>query len=261
MYGRMECLCGCTSGSPPVRDDHEVLHYCVSQIQDISAARAAQKALEESEAAFRRLVENASDVVMRYRLTEPQGFEYVSPSCEAVFGYRADEFYERAELAFESVHPDDRAALQEAFERDPERPVSLRVVKKDGSVVWVERRQVVVRDDAGVPIARDVTERLELDESLRQTQKLEAVGRLAGGIAHDFNNLLTAINGYSDLALAEIGEGHASLRTSVERIRQAGQRASELTAQLLAFSRKQVLRPEVVDLNEIVASTERCSSA
>jgi len=101
-------------------------------------------------------------------------------------------------------------------------------------------------------IARDVTERIASEESLAQTQKLEAVGRLAGGIAHDFNNLLTAINGYSDLALGEIDSEHESLRTSVERIRQAGQRASELTLQLLAFSRKQLLQPEVVDLNEIV---------
>jgi len=244
-------------GVSAVADDGGATMYCVSQIQDISAARAAQQALEASEATFRRLVENTRDVVLRFRLTPPQAFEYVSPSAAAVFGHSPEEFYARPELALESIHPDDRATLQESFDRDPEAPVTLRIVKKDGTVAWIERRQVLVRDDAGVPIAleaiaRDVTERIASDEDLAQTQKLEAVGRLAGGIAHDFNNLLTAINGYSDLALGEIDPEHESLRTSVERIRQAGQRASELTLQLLAFSRKQLLQPEVVDLNEIV---------
>lgn len=105
-------------------------------------------------------------------------------------------------------------------------------------------------------IARDLTERKRLEDQIRQAQKMEAIGRLAGGIAHDFNNLLTAILGYSHLVEAELGEGHR-LRGDVEQIRKAGERAAALTRQLLAFSRKQVLVPEVLDLNVIVADTEK----
>ena len=101
----------------------------------------------------------------------------------------------------------------------------------------------------------DDTERRHAEEQLRQAQKMEAVGRLAGGIAHDFNNLVTAINGYSDLLLARLGD-HASGRRELEEIRRAGDRAASLTRQLLAFSRSQVLRPSVLDLNEVVAGTE-----
>ncbi len=98
---------------------------------------------------------------------------------------------------------------------------------------------------------RDVTERRRLEASLRQSQKMEAVGRLAGGIAHDFNNLLTAINGYSSLVLNSLDESHPA-RADVEEIRKAGERAAGLTEQLLAFSRRQVLQPEVLDLNAVV---------
>jgi two-component system cell cycle sensor histidine kinase/response regulator CckA len=98
---------------------------------------------------------------------------------------------------------------------------------------------------------RDVTERRRLEESLRQSQKMEAVGRLAGGIAHDFNNLLTAINGYSSLVLRLLSETHPA-RGDVLEIRKAGERAAGLTEQLLAFSRRQVLRPEILDLNAVV---------
>ncbi len=105
-------------------------------------------------------------------------------------------------------------------------------------------------------IARDLTERKRLEEQIRQSQKMEAIGRLAGGIAHDFNNLLTAILGYSHLVEAELGVGHP-LRGDVEQIRMAGERAAALTRQLLAFSRKQVLLPEVLDLNLVVTETEK----
>jgi signal transduction histidine kinase len=103
-----------------------------------------------------------------------------------------------------------------------------------------------------VATARDITERQRLQEQLRQAQKMESIGRLAGGIAHDFNNLLTAISGYAELMLMDFDADAVPTRDSAEQIARAAGRAASLTGQLLAFSRKQVLRPQVIDLNEVV---------
>ena len=107
-------------------------------------------------------------------------------------------------------------------------------------------------------IVRDITDRLELEEQLRQAQKMESIGRLAGGVAHDFNNLLTVITGYCELMLGamELSDGDARPRRS-----KGGERAAGLTRQLLAFSRKQMLQPRVLNLNELVTDVERCCGA
>jgi nitrogen-specific signal transduction histidine kinase/FixJ family two-component response regulator len=121
-------------------------------------------------------------------------------------------------------------------------------VRLSGRVILVPGHELPVFET----IVEDITERYQLEEQLRQAQKMEAVGRLAGGIAHDFNNLLTAILGYSELLLDRV-RAEPDLASDVEEIRRAGQRASSLTRQLLAFSRKQVLQPQLLDLNVVVA--------
>jgi PAS domain S-box-containing protein len=139
----------------------------------------------------------------------------------------------------------------------------LRLVKKDGARFWAQLEASAVWSEDGTRILRvaisDITmrkraeeEREKLQAQLSQAQKMETIGRLAGGIAHDFNNLLTVINGQSELTLAELAADDP-LREQIEEIRSAGERAAALTRQLIAFSRKQILQPRVLDLNRVVA--------
>ncbi len=132
--------------------------------------------------------------------------------------------------------------------------------RKDGSSVWLIENVSLIVDEDGEEVLLgtvfDMTERRRLEEQLLQSQKMEAVGRLAGGIAHDFNNLLTAIAGYSALLIEQLPDGDPR-RESAEEIREAGRRAAGLTQQLLAFSRRQVLEPRVLDLNAVIASMEK----
>jgi signal transduction histidine kinase len=163
------------------------------------------------------------------------------------------------------VHPDDRENAAGMYaelvrgERDSYRR-EARFVTKDGRTVVTHLAAALVRDADGKPnyvigMAEDVTEQKQLEDQLRQSQKLEAIGRLAAGVAHDFNNMLTAIGGYTAFALEHAKDG-SPLRSDLDEIRKATTRAALLTRQLLAFSRKQVLKPELLDLNGIVVELE-----
>src|SRR5690606_9354385 len=148
---------------------------------------------------------------------------------------------------------------------------SVELTRRDGSPLWAEvSSQAILRGEGGGEgvaaryegIVRNINDRKRTEEALkaseeklRQAQKMEAVGRLAGGVAHDFNNLLTAINGFSDLLLMSVGKEDAR-RAHLQEIRKAGERAAALTTQLLAFSRKQVLAPRVLNLNTVVVGME-----
>jgi PAS domain S-box-containing protein len=162
------------------------------------------------------------------------------------------------------VHPDDRAAFADAQARVLNQIVEaleFRIVWPDGSVHWLYMRAQTSRDARGRPervfgAAIDITDRKELESSLRQAQKLEAVGQLAGGVAHDFNNVLTAVIGYSDLLLTDAPPG-TMLYDGLSEIGRAGHRASQITRQLLAFSRKQILQPRVLDVNALILDLER----
>ncbi len=160
---------------------------------------------------------------------------------------------------WEFLHPEDdpdttrkiRAALQRG-ESVP--PAVRKVMGVNGKVVEVELTAGPLFDQPGGParvILRNITAHRQLEEHLRQSQKMEAVGKLAGGIAHDFNNMLTVINGHSAL-LTEEGTLDEFQQRSIEQIQQAGQRAAVLTSQLLAFSRRQVLQPKIIDVNSIL---------
>jgi PAS domain S-box-containing protein len=190
-------------------------------------------------------------------------FIYVSPAYAQIWGRDPEVLYARPQEWQEAVLPEDRQRARDFVSRLLEREgeVEFRVCQPGGAVRWVAARGWPVRDAQGrvyriAGVAEDITQRRSLEEQFRQAQKLEAVGRLAGGVAHDFNNLLTAINGYSELALRQVDTG-SPLRSPLEEVQRAGQRAADLTRQLLAFSRRQVLQPKVLDLNALIAGTEK----
>lgn len=155
----------------------------------------------------------------------------------------------------------DNVPLFRALQGEVVRDVEINIVPKLGKARTMLTSGQSVTSASGeklgaVVAAHDISERKQLEEQLRQAQKMEAVGRLAGGIAHDFNNLLTAIMGYSELILRRLSDGDP-MRQDAEEINKAGQRASSLTRQLLAFSRKQVLQPRVLDLNSVVSELQK----
>lgn len=214
----------------------------------------------EREKLFRLISENAADMVA---LVDASGRRlYSSPSCQKLLGYSADELAETS--AYEQIHPDDREgvilAITEARRSGVDRRLEYRVRHKNNRWLVVESTVSVARnhekDEKLVIVNRDITDRKQLEEQLYLSQKLEAIGRLSGGIAHDFNNLLGVIIGYSEALQLEIREDHP-LREAIDGIKNAGNRAAVLTQQLLAFSRKQVLEPKVLDLNTVVSDVEK----
>jgi two-component system, cell cycle sensor histidine kinase and response regulator CckA len=182
---------------------------------------------------------------------------------QEMLGYSAAEL---SKLHFAALtHPDDVAEDMDQLNRllageiDSYR-VEKRYIRRDGELLWADVRVSLARDEQGRPafgvgLTEDITKRKQLEEQLRQSQKMEAVGSLAGGVAHDFNNVLTAIAGYSEILFRELGDDDPRRKRVVE-IQLASERASALTRQLLAFSRKQVLQPQLVDLNDVVTGIE-----
>ncbi len=169
------------------------------------------------------------------------------------------------DLFFSRVAPEEREivrkAIQKALEEKRPYAIDYRIVLPDGTERYVQEQAEIESDAEGNPLrligtVQDVTQSRRLQDQLRQAQKMEAVGQLAGGVAHDFNNLLTAVIGHSELLLHKLAANHP-LRQEIEEIKKAGERAALLTRQLLAFSRKQVLQPVVLDLNSMVESMSK----
>jgi PAS domain S-box-containing protein len=209
--------------------------------------------------AWRR--ENAADMIAV--VTADGRRLYNSPSYERVLGYSARELEETS--AYEQIHPDDvqkvKTAAEEARTSGVGRCLEDRVRDKKGEWRVLESTCSAVRDSSGkveklIVVNRDITERRDLERQLVLSQRLEAVGRLSGGVAHDFNNLLGVIIGYSEALQQSIPEEDA-LREPIDEIQKAGQRAAVLTQQLLAFSRKQVLEPKILDLNAIIRDMQK----
>ena len=229
--------------------------FFTSIVRDVTERKRVEEILTTSEESYRDLVENARDIIYTHDLTGR--FTSLNRAGEQLTGYTRQE---ALTMNFaDAVAPEYLELAREMLARkiagEPATVYELDIVTKDSRRLALEiNSRPICRDGKAVGmqgVARDITERRLLEEQLRQSQKMESVGRLAGGIAHDFNNLLTVITGYSELLLKRFTEDE-DLADKLEEIRKASKRASALTYQLLAFSRKQVLQPKVVDINAIV---------
>jgi len=230
--------------------DQKDVEFLSSVGNQIALAIERQRA-EESERRLLLAVEQTDEVVF---MTELDGtITYVNPAFERAYGYKPEEVIGKTPRVLKSG-----VVSSQYYEQFWKTLLSGKSFRgeipnkaKDGHLVTVEASVNPVVNPQGVMIGfiavqDDVTERKHLENQLRQAQKMEAVGRLAGGVAHDFNNLLTAITGYSDLMLMHLPFGDG-LRRHAEEIKKASDRAASLTQQLLAFSRKQVLQPKILD--------------
>jgi PAS domain S-box-containing protein len=233
----------------------------LSMFRDTTERHQAEERVRQSEARFRALIEKSFDGL--FLLDRGAVITYASPSAKRILGYPREELI--GHRFFEFAAPEDLAEHTERYQRvtgDPGAsvPACNRFRHKGGNWRWLEVRSTNLLTEPGVRATvvnfRDVTEQRELEERYRQSHKMEAVGQLAGGVAHDFNNLLTIINGYSELLLQRLPDDDPS-REPLEEIHQAGERSAELTRRLLAFSRKQIMAPRLIDLNTVVAHTEK----
>ncbi|HPV77404.1 MAG TPA: PAS domain S-box protein [Gemmatimonadaceae bacterium] len=227
-------------------------------VSDVTERYRMEAALHESEELFRELAENI-DAVFYLARPDATGVDYVSPGFWSIWGRTPAELQEQPELWMDAIHPDDRAGVHEAFSRDRAGfHAEYRIVRPDGSVRWISDRSFPVRNAEGelvriAGVATDETTRRTLETQLLQAQRLESIGRLAGGVAHDFNNLLTVILSHAAFARQDTAQADEDLAA----IEQAGARASELTAQLLAFARRQVIEPRIIDLNVLTTQIDR----
>ncbi len=250
--------------SPNVRyteRDKEILTFVSRQLATAIEHKKHEEALRRSEARYRSLVQ--SSVYGIYRSSLEGKFLDVNSALINMLGYSsAEEVLALDPRSDIFLQPEDQVRLMEEFRRTGRMDgVEVKWKRSDGTpiTVRISGRAVSSADepaDVLEAIAEDVTERRILEDQLRQSQKMEAVGRLAGGIAHDFNNLLMVIGGYTEVMLTGLHASHP-LHSKARAIQAASDRASMLTRQLLAFSRKQLLELKVVDLNSIVADMER----
>jgi len=241
--------------------ERDILTFVSHHVARAIESRHAQDALAQSEARYRSQVQSA--IYGLYRSSIDGKFLDVNPALVQMLGYDSAEQLLAVDLARDIyAEPAQRARLLEEIGEDRTiKGVEAQWKRKDGRVITVRLSGRGGLRYANEPpsfemIAEDVTERRLLEDQLRHSQKMEAVGRLAGGVAHDFNNLLTVIKGYSDLMLNELRPGDR-LRNEVDEIRRAADRAAALTRQLLAFSRRQVLEPRLLDLNQVVNNMDR----
>jgi two-component system cell cycle sensor histidine kinase/response regulator CckA len=231
--------------------------------QDITEQKRATDALRESE---KRLSDAQRIARMgNWNWDIVTNVLYWSDEIYRIFGVQPQQFGATYEAFLSYVHAEDREfvdrSVHEAFQGKGSYDIEHRVTRPDGETRTVHSQGNIFRDGNGKAVrmagtVQDVTENKRLEAQFKQAQKMEAVGRLAGGVAHDFNNLLSVIMGYTDLAEGLIASGKTvAVADKVAQIRRAAERGASLTKQLLAFSRRQMVHPRILDLNKVVSSS------
>ena len=243
-------------GGDEVRGLADSFNAMVESLQ----ARTAQ--LVESERRHRLMTERVNGII--FTLDENGIITYLSTRLKAITGYESERYTGTFIVDRLPTHEQEsaRETLRELLEGEQrvDRETQVEFFARDGRKMIMEAHLTAEAGPGGkrqvYGVARDVSERARLLEQLNQAQKMEAVGRLAGGVAHDFNNLLTAIIGYCDYSMLSLDDA-ATLTKNLEEIKKAGNRAAALTQQLLTFSRRQVIKPRILDLNRLVTRLER----
>ncbi len=230
-----------------------------------TSVRRSTEALQESERALATLMSNLPGMAYRCRNDKTWTMEFISDGCAEVTGYDSADLVGNSRLAYaDLIHPDDQQQVWDDVQRsvssrEPFRlTYRIRTLDQTEKWVWEQGRGVFTPDGelrALEGFVTDITERKRLQEQLVQSQKMDAFGQLAGGVAHDFNNVLTAIFGYIDL-IRMMSESSERVRDAAEQMERTTERGAALTRQLLTFSRRQVVRPTVIDLNQVLGDME-----
>lgn len=228
-------------------------------VTDITRLRKIEAGLRESEEKYRLVVEHANEAIL---VIQGGLIRFVNPKAVKIMHWDDQDLTPRPFLDF--VHPEDRETVLRRYqERLTGKPLpavySFRLIDHVGNTIWVEINAVQIAwegEAAALIFLTDITEKKQLELQFLQAQKMEAIGRLAGGVAHDFNNLLTSIVGHADLMLLEL-RPEDPLVGDIREIKKAADRAADLTRQLLAFSRKQILQPRIVNLNQVIADMKK----
>jgi PAS domain S-box-containing protein len=232
--------------------------------EDLAQSEDLRVAAQELAQRFRNLVEDLNAGIWEMEVPSLR-ITFVSHQMEAILGFPMEVWLKEANFWVQHVHPEDREHVvgrcRKAIAEDRDYSFRYRAKTAQGKTIWLQDIVRVVRDERGKVrqlrgVMVDVTEHQQLEEEFHQAQKMEAVGRLAGGVAHDFNNLLTIISGYAQL-LQDLVEPGAQLRSYVDEILKASDRAGALVRRLLAFTRRQSMEPQVLDLNNVIKSTEK----